>query len=718
MVVAALLLWLPGLLLAARLLPAPRYDALDRLLAAPALSTAAIALATLWSTTLGIPLDRQLAWLGLGSLLAGGATVLLIPPPVRASERRCVEGYAATTRGMRTGRRPRLPAAARVASSAPWPLAGRPAAGGEARLHGALARARVGVLPLAVVGVLVLGLGARLWSTHDLLPALGADTYHHALIARLIVERGGVPDSYAPYAPIASFAYHFGFHSLVAWLHWWTGADLGTLLPLAGHLVNVAVAASVAWWVRRQVGDDRTALLAAWLTALLCVFPAYFVNWGRFTQATGLLLLPVAAVLWADGLRALAAPSGGARGRPVGPLAAAAMTTAGLFLAHYRMAAMLPLLLAVWALVQAASRMAASGWRLDRPAWPGGVVVGGGVAAMATVLLLLPWLVRLAGALGLGLGEQPGEYGAGYYALERLGTAPWQPANWLVLPLAGAGLALATWRRAAGVLALALWGVVQLALANPYWWPLAVAVVGRVDLITVIATLWFPAAVAAAYGLATLGHAAWRRWPRAAPLAAGTLLAGGTLLGAWQLRALLTPDNTLLTEADLAAMAWVRSHVPSDARFAISTVLVPWAPDYAVGIDGGYWLPLLAGRPTTGLPMLYPGERGTEPRAVAEMVAVARALRDAPGSAATARLLRALGVTYVYHSGRPPAPSIEPALTSPHYQVVYDRDGVRILAVRPAAALTSTPLALDASATEEGIATGWRSASAEESGAP
>src|SRR5579875_288412 len=666
---AALLLWLPGSALASRLLRPPHYDALDWLLVGPAFSAAMLALATLWATVLGLPLGPVTAW----ALLALAACAALLP--VLAGGRQPV------------GQHPAADARLALCACRHERLAGPAGRRWSARVtrHGALA--------LGYLAVLALGLGARLWSTRDLVPALGADTYHHALIARLLVERGGVPDSYAPYAPIASFAYHFGFHSLVAWLHWWTGADLGALLPLAGHLVNAAIAASVAWWTRRQLGDDLVAWLAAWLVALLAVFPAYFANWGRFTQAAGLLLLPVAAALWADGLRASAAPGAERRRTARGPLAAAAVTTVGLFLAHYRVAAMLVPLLAVWVLISLVPGMAA-GWQRPRGWAPSARVLrGGSLAGAATALLLLPWLVRLAGALALGLGEQPGAYGAGYYALERLGTAPEQPTNLLLAPLAALGVVQAWRRRSAGVLVLVGWASVQLALADPYWWPRAVALAGRVDLITVLATLWVPAAVAAACALGTGAHAAWARWPRAAPLAASALLAVGTLLGGWQLRALLIPDNTLLTEADLAAIAWVRANTPPDARFAVSAVLVPWAPDYAVGIDGGYWLPLLAGRPTTVLPMLYPAERGTSPRAVAEMVAVARALRDAPGAAETAALLRALGIGYVYHSGRPPAPPIEPALASPYYQVVYDRAGVRILAVRPEGALAPLPAA-------------------------
>src|SRR5262249_15720341 len=92
-----------------------------------------------------------------------------------------------------------------------------------------------------------------------------------------------------------ALAYRFGFHGLVAWLHWCRGAGVGELVGLTGHLVNAAVALGVAFLVLRVLGDGTVGWLAAWLVALMCVFPAYFVNWGRFTQAGGVLLLPLGA---------------------------------------------------------------------------------------------------------------------------------------------------------------------------------------------------------------------------------------------------------------------------------------------------------------------------------------------------------------------------------------------------------------------------------------
>jgi len=713
------LLFLPGYAVASVLLRAPRYSGVERLLAAPALTLAALALLTLWATTLHLPLGPPAA----AVLLAASLPVVALPALTR-------------------GRPSWAGATSRTAGKAPAPLTITP---------DMLAALGYGALFL-------LALALRLWSTRGILPTLGADTYHHTLIARLIVERAGLPDSYAPYAPIQSFAYHFGFHNVVAWLHWWTGADVGPLVGLAGHLVNAAVALGVAFFVLRTTGDGLVAGLTAWLVALLAVFPAYLENWGRYTQAAGLVLLPVAAALCLDAVLNIqvADPISGTehrRGANAQPTLAAGLAASGLLLAHYRMAAMLVLLVAVWlfylttkrllggpihpdwgARVREADQVAwdqplpyrdyrATGDKTlayrERPPWSAlargaaGSVLWLGGATVVAGLLALPWLVRLRSALSLGLGQQPGDYGADYYGLERLGTAVTQPTNLPLLALAALGLLLA-WRlrgpmsrdgsatakldgglhRAAGatplarcawapaaVLALGAWALAQLALANPRWWPIPMPLAGRVDLVTTIAALCFPLGVAAALALAVAARVAVRQWGGRGLALALLLGLGATVLGGWQLQTLVTPANALVAPADLAAAAWLQSHTPADARIAVSSVIFPWAPDYVVGVDAGYWLPLLAGRATTVLPMLYPGERGADPRAVGAMVAIARALRDAPADPRTAALLRSNGVGYVYHSGRAPLPSADALGRNPALRPVYDQGGVRIWAV-------------------------------------
>ena len=125
-----------------------------------------------------------------------------------------------------------------------------------------------------------------------------------------------------------------------------------------------------------------------------------------------------------------------------------------------------------------------------------------------------------------------------------------------------------------------------------------------------------------------------------------------------------------------------RTHTPPDARVAVSAVIFPWAPDYVVGVNAGYSLPLLANRAAPVLPMLYPGERGGDRESVAQMIAVAQRHADAPGVRLQPPTYCApRESSYVYHSGRSPYPQRQPSPAIQPSALAYDQDGVRIWAV-------------------------------------
>ena len=70
----------------------------------------------------------------------------------------------------------------------------------------------------SLVGVLILTAITKLLPLRDALAGMGLDAYHHTLISEMFIRAGGIPSNYEPYAPLASFTYHFGFHALTATL--------------------------------------------------------------------------------------------------------------------------------------------------------------------------------------------------------------------------------------------------------------------------------------------------------------------------------------------------------------------------------------------------------------------------------------------------------------------------------------------------------------------
>ncbi len=95
----------------------------------------------------------------------------------------------------------------------------------------------------------------------------------------------------------------------------WAGQVLNAL-----HTLSVAALAAYLW--RRPLAG----VVAGLVVGLLSIMPAYYVSWGRYTQLTGLLLLPPLAIAWLAGMRA---PSRRW-------LACTATLLAGLSLIHFR----------------------------------------------------------------------------------------------------------------------------------------------------------------------------------------------------------------------------------------------------------------------------------------------------------------------------------------------------------------------------------------------
>ena len=205
-----------------------------------------------------------------------------------------------------------------------------------------------------------------------------------------------------------------------------------------------------------------------------------------------------------------------------------------------------------------------------------------------------------------------------------------------------------------------------------------------------------PSAALLAYVLAMFvlahGSALRARWPVTSPAASGRprQAAGLELLGvlailclatagAWRMRELLRAETVLALPADLEAAVWVREQVPIGDRLLIGAT--NWHLGTWRGIDGGYWLPLLAGRQTSLPAALY----GYGDAALIESVnslAELTSRGDALDDAALSALLDRAQAEWIYVGpaslGRPEAFSAERLRQHPELVERYDRAGVHV----------------------------------------
>jgi hypothetical protein len=330
---------------------------------------------------------------------------------------------------------------------------------------------------VALWAIISLTLILSLLALRQVLAGPGADSYHHTLIPRLFLEQGGIPDNFQPYAPLVSFSYHFGFHSLAAGIAWLTGLDPLVVVPVLGHCLPAAAALTTAFLAEVMTGRRRTATITAALVGLASVFPAYMLTWGRYPQFAGQVLLPIfLGTTWywfrQDQKRYW--------------LPIIGLLAAGIALTHYRVTLMAASGIIV--LIGVAGLL----YRLNLRAW---LRIGGAlcVAALVTLFLVAPWIGHLIVSSQRGYPIEIGLRTLDFFSVERLGQAANFSTNSVLMGLTIVALALGWLRRERIIIVLSTWGAALLVLSTPRfagWF---------VDSVTVSMAIYVPAAICLAW---------------------------------------------------------------------------------------------------------------------------------------------------------------------------------------------------------------------------
>jgi len=518
---------------------------------------------------------------------------------------------------------------------------------------------------VAFLFVFLVSLLVRFLHIRSLVVPAWIDSVHHTLITQLIVAEGGVPQSYEPLLPIGEFIYHFGFHSLVAAFHWLTGLEIPRAMLIVGQVINGLMVLSAYLLVKCLTGRRLAGLFGSLIVGLISLMPAYYVSWGRYTQLTGLALLPTAVVFT---MRSVGRSPTCSHRRPgfgktsslqspicnLQPptLVLAAVSVAGLLLTHYRVLIFYACFVLAYLLYET---FACRGQ-------PSVFLRYWGRAAMISLLaalLTLPWLVNLVRAL-LPLATLPSRmqgapsYNVASYDLIMIGR------NQGLIALSICGFLWGLYKRERAVILTALWVALVVLITNPT--VLGFSSTWLINNASLAIALFVPFAILGSYFLASLQYSIPNtQYPisNLKHLMLAIAIALVALWGAGGMLSIVNPATVLATRDDMAAMDWICRHAPSDARFLIN--VRHWQGGTYVGNDGGYWIPLLTGRDTILAPAVYIYGSAEYVKGIndlaEEIVAIEsfdevegrRSSRDFPR---TRQLLDDNGVTHVYIGAR------------------------------------------------------------------
>ena len=624
---AGFLFVVPGWALLAWLLPTRRLNWAERLGLAAGVGLALYPLLLLWTDVVGLHLGALYAWL----------------PPLL--------GSAALIWRYRT-----------------W----RPAQGWEALRRWARSEARWPDLTL----LLLLGLvfGVRLLVVRGLEAPMWGDSYQHTMIAQLLVDNGGLFDSWEPYVPLKSFTYHFGFHTAVASYHWLTRSPILDSILLMGQVVNGLAILSLYPLTLKLTGGDRWAGAWAVLVAgLLFPMPMYYVNWGRYVQLAGQVILPVAMWLTLETLSSR---------RRLKLWLLTGLTIAGLGLTHYRVSIYYLLFLPVaWA----AGTL---------KAWKNKTALRAPLLRLVPVLfvaltLSFPWIWRLGSGYLVEILTEFSRVHKSTTAISQLDVLLnfdfFIPASLLIASLAG--MALGLLRRQAWVLFLAAWVALLFLAANPNWLGLPGAATvsnfeGVLNNFTVLLSLYMPASILCGY----LGSTLIKVLPERSPWLRGVVIASVLLIlvvsGLKSSLTILDAKHVLVTRPDLQAMQWIEKHTGKESIFLANSFFA-YDEHVIVGSDAGWWLPLLAHRQNTVPPITYGHEAAYEPDYISRVNGLARYVASSDlGASETVETLKRVGISHIFIGQQGGYLSWEKLQASELYELAYHKDRVWIFEIR------------------------------------
>ena len=488
------------------------------------------------------------------------------------------------------------------------------------------------------VAVFGMTLFTRFWVIRDLPYPAWSDSLHHTVITFLTAMQGKLPFTLEPYFPIPLERYHLGLYAITATVEWLAQVPAHTALLWTAQLLNGLCGIGVYLVLDRKVGRVG-AVVGAAAVGLLSHQPAFYVNWGRFTQlAAQAILLAAWLVSW-ETLTLWRTRWPERKGQLLWNALLAAVLTGAVFLLHFRVAAFYLPLLAM-----------SVGWELaraHREAKLKAVVLATAVVGLLALWVIAPaaWtLIRSTATARLNppaVARETAELAEKLYF-----EFPWQTVPILVSPvwliaLGGAGAVFGLLRRNKLVIVAVLWAASLCAMGYTYL--LGVSWLNLTNLGAVLIMMYLPMGLILGVAAEELGQS----WVKGGHPAAIRLLLAAVLSASFVASHVrvteIEPYRYFVTDEDVAAMQWIQSNTEADALFAVNTYF--WLPDFPHGTDAGYWIPYFTGRQMTAGVMVF--ELGGE-EYEARILEMSSAEEQLTVDNSSTEKLLAMGVDYVY----------------------------------------------------------------------
>jgi hypothetical protein len=531
---------------------------------------------------------------------------------------------------------------------------------------------------------------ARFWDTRGLKAPMWGDSVQHTVITQLIIDHQGLFNNWLPYAAYKTMSMHFGFPVAGALIAWMTNLSTTQAVLYTGQILIVFAALAVyPMAVRLAKGNRWAGVLAVIAAGLISPMPAFYINWGRYAQLAGLVILPILLWLVWDVLES--AKNHQKRvwytNIPWIKIIISGSALATMVLCQFRMPYYFGAFLLAWMIIWIITQ-----WKLDFRAWYQGLfsllLIG-----IIGFLLFLPWGLRLQHGNLINIAAIQVDQ-AKIIELVKQDYQEWRnittyvPLGMIVIACLGLIWAIikSDWQTAS----IGLWFA---AMATIYSL-MIIGVPGSqfVTSFSVLITIYIPISLLFGYALGYVSKML-ENWRISNILLICTVIILG-FTGAWHQRNISQPEKyAMVTNPDIRAMNWIRAQIPIGSLFLVEGFTAYWGASI-VGSDAGWWIPFFTQMQNT-IPPQYaltdevPFEKGYSQKLVA---LVAGLEQKKINSVEGIKLLCDSDITHIYIGqeqgmvGNTGSPLFTPAelMDSLAFHMIYNQDRVYIYSLNEA----------------------------------
>lgn len=517
----------------------------------------------------------------------------------------------------------------------------------------------------------------RVWMAHLYPYPAWSDSLHHVLITELTAAQGKLPSTLEPYAPTALKMYHLGMYGITAVVKTMTRAPSHTALLWTAQVLNGLCGLGVYLVLDRKVGRIG-ALVGMLVVGLYSFQPAWYFNWGRFTQVASQTLLLIAWIVTWEAVAVWSGKPRGTRLEKISLFLASALLNAAVFFIHFRVAAYYIPLLGITFLWE--------GYRAYRSKRTVSFLTGALSLAVLTGILILPALLEpLQSYIQGAKSVQPASQNLvqdsikSYYSYPPGIIFSLGMQKWLTYLTAASILFCLLKRKGLGIL-ISLWLIFLWIEGNLYLINLPVLWFTNFSGIVILFYLPFSLLLGTAANSLLTNTPFFRRETVSNAVIAGLLFAG--YLFSFQRVSNIEEFRQFITPADVVAMNWINEQIPQDAVFAINTYF--WLPQVPHGTDAGYWIPYFTGRESTASTMLADQGPAEFKQRIVALSQLEENLAGDPSPETVAQLCQQ-GVDYVYIGARgdfsSPGLRADEIQNIPSVETLFEEGGVAIFKI-------------------------------------